>query len=49
MRRPLRLRVRVAQSGTCFCDACATVTPCDAGHRIASARDDPLSHALLLR
>jgi hypothetical protein len=49
MRRLLRLRVRAAQSTMCFCDACATVTHCDAGYRIASARDDALTHSLLLR
>jgi hypothetical protein len=49
VKRLLRLRVRASQPATCFCDACATVTHCDAGHRIASARDDALSHSPLLR
>ena len=48
MKRP-RLRVRPAQSATCFCDACATVTHCDASHRIAAARDDTLSRSVGLR
>jgi len=49
MKRLLRLRVRAALSATCFCDACATVTHCDAGRRITAARDDALTHLLLLR
>jgi hypothetical protein len=49
MRRLPRLRVRPSQWGMCFCDACATVTHCDAGHRITAARDDALTHSLLLR
>jgi hypothetical protein len=47
MKRLLRLRIRPAQSATCFCDACATVTHCDASHCIAAARDDALTHSLL--
>jgi hypothetical protein len=50
MKRLLLLRVRMAQSATtCFCDACAAVIHCEAGHRIAAARDDALTHSLLLR
>jgi hypothetical protein len=47
MKRLLRLWVRPAQSATCFCDGCATVTRCDAGHRVAAARDAALTHSLL--
>jgi hypothetical protein len=49
MKRLLRLRVRTAQSATCFCDACATVTHCDASHGIAAARDAALRHTGGLR
>jgi hypothetical protein len=50
MKQRLRLRVRSAQSATtCFCDECATVTDCDAGHGITAVRDDALTHSLLLR
>ncbi len=38
-----------AQSATCFCDACAMVTHCDAGRRVAAVRDDALTRALLHR
>ncbi len=43
MKRLLRVRARPAQSATCFCDACATVAHCDAGHRMDAIRRDSLS------
>jgi hypothetical protein len=43
MKRLLRLRVR--QSATCFCDACATVTRCDASRRMDAVRHDALIHS----
>jgi hypothetical protein len=49
MKRLRFVRSNRAQSATCFCDACATVTHCDAGRRIATVRDDALTHALLPR
>jgi hypothetical protein len=49
MKRLLRLRVRAAQSATCICDACATVTHCDASHGIAVARDDALTRSFGLQ
>jgi hypothetical protein len=48
MKRLLRLRVRAAQSATCFCDARATVTHCDAGHRMDAIRQDTLSRNVAL-
>jgi hypothetical protein len=49
MKRLLRLRIRAAQSATCICDACATVTHCDASHGIAVARDDALTRSFGLQ
>jgi hypothetical protein len=46
MKRLLRLRVRAAQAATCFCDACAMVTHCDASHRMDDIRQDTLSRSV---
>jgi hypothetical protein len=48
MKRLRFVRSRPTQSATCFCDACATVTQCDASHRIAAARDDALTRSAVI-
>lgn len=40
---------RSAQSATCFCDACATVTHCDTSYHINTIRQDALSRSLMHR
>jgi hypothetical protein len=49
MKRLMRLRVRPAKSATCFCDACATVSRCDASDRMDAIRQDALTRSFYLR